>query len=129
MARVCCLAAIDPKDIPLLVAALSGAGEPSLTIVARFDVAALRKIAPDVLVVDVDGLEVDRLEMLRQVRFVLPECIIVVYTEDTKSSWGRACHLAGANCLLSKEARESQLIAGLRRAIRTGCFTDPRFAA
>jgi DNA-binding NarL/FixJ family response regulator len=129
MARICCLAGVDPKDIPLLAAALRGAGEPDLTIAARLDVAALRQVAPDVLIADIDGLEVDRLEMLRQLRFVLPECIIVIYTDQTESSWGRACHLAGANCLLSKEAHESQLKTGLRSAIRTGCFTDPRFAA
>jgi DNA-binding NarL/FixJ family response regulator len=129
MARICCLAAVDPNDTPLLAAALKGAGEPYLTIVARLDVAGIRKIAPDVLIADIDRLEVDPLEMLRQLRFVLPECVIGVYTATLKSSWSRACHLAGANCMLSKEAHEYQLAFGLQRAIQTGCFTDPVFAA
>jgi DNA-binding NarL/FixJ family response regulator len=129
MARICCLAAIARKDVPLLGAALKGAGAPNLAIVARLEVVALRKLAPDLLIADIDDLEVDPLEMLRQLRFVLPDCVIVVYTAIMKSSWGRACHLAGASGLLSKEAHESQLISGLRRVIRTGCFTDPRFAA
>jgi DNA-binding NarL/FixJ family response regulator len=129
MARICCLAAVEPDAIPLLAAALKGAGEPYLTVVAHLDVARLGKLAPDVLVADIDRLNVDPLEMLRQLRFVLPECVIVVYTATIKSSWSRACHLAGASCLFSKEALESQLITGLQRAIRTGCFTDPGFAA
>jgi DNA-binding NarL/FixJ family response regulator len=128
MARKCCLA-VDPKDIPLLGAVLKGSGEPDLAIVTQLDVAALGKLAPDVLVADIDRLEIDPLEMLRQLRFVLPECLIVVYSGITKPSWGRACHLAGASCLLSKEAHEKQLIFGLQLAVRTGCFTDPRFAA
>jgi DNA-binding NarL/FixJ family response regulator len=129
MARVCCLAAVEPQAIPLLGAALKGAGEVGLTVVANVDVAALGKLAPDVLVADVDRQEVDALELLRQLRFVLPECVIVVYTGAARRAWGRACHLAGASCVLSKESRETQLVFGLRRAITTGCFTDPHFAA
>ncbi len=129
MARVCCLAAVDPKDIPVLGAALKGAGEAGLAIVAQLDVAALAKLAPDVLVADIDRLEVDPLETLRQLRFVLPECIIVVYTAALTRSWGRACHLAGASCVLSKNSRKSLLMIGFQRAIQTGCFTDPRFVA
>jgi CheY-like chemotaxis protein len=128
MARICCLAAVNPKDIPLLGAALKSAAKPSVTIVARLDVAALGRLAPDILVADIDKLEVDPLEMLRQLRFVLPDCLIVVYTAVVESSWGRACHLAGASCMLSKESHESQLMNGLLRAIHTGCFTDPSFA-
>ena len=129
MARVCCLAAVDPEVILLLGAALKGAGESGHTIVARLDVGALGKLAPNVLIADIDRLEVDPLEALRQLRFVLPECLIVVYTAGVEPSWGRACHLAGASCVLSKKSPESQLTAGLRRALHTGCFTDSRLAA
>jgi DNA-binding NarL/FixJ family response regulator len=128
MARVCCLA-VDPTDTPLLGAALKAAGEPGLAIIARLDVAALGKLSPDVLVADIDWQKVDALEMLRQLRFVLPECVIVVYTGTTTPAWGRACHLAGASCVLSKESGKALLVSGLQHAIQTGCFTDPRFAA
>ncbi len=89
MARICCLAAVDPKDIPLLGAALEGAGEVGLTVVANVDVAALGKLAPDVLIADIDRQEVDALELLRQLRFVLPACVIVVYTEGARREWSR----------------------------------------
>ncbi len=128
MARLCCLA-VDSKDIPLLGASLKAAGQPGLAIVAHLDVAALGKLSPDVLVADVDRQKVDPLEMLRQLRFVLPECVIVVYTGTVTRAWGRACHLAGASCVLSKESGKALLVSGLQCAIETGCFTDPRFAA
>jgi hypothetical protein len=31
--------------------------------------------------------------------------------------------------LLSKDATEAELSEGLRDALKSGCFTDPRFAA
>jgi len=129
MARVCCLAAIDPKDIVLLSAALKGAGESGLTVAAHLDVVELAKLAPDLLIADVDGQEVDSLELLRQLRFVLPDCVIVVYTGAVSRSWGRACHLAGASCVLSKQSRKRLLVSGLQHAIENGCFTDPRVSA
>jgi DNA-binding NarL/FixJ family response regulator len=129
MARVCCLADVDPDDVALIGAALKGAGEAALSIIARLDVSELGKLAPDILIVDIDRLEIDPLEVLRRLRFVVPECVIVVYTGTMQHSWSRACHLAGANCVLSKESPESQLSVGLRSAIWGGCYTDPRFAA
>jgi DNA-binding NarL/FixJ family response regulator len=129
MARVCCLAAVDPDDVQMLGRALKGAGETGYALVALLDVAALGRLAPGVLLADVDHLEVDPLEALRQLRFVLPDCIIVVYTAGVGASWGRACHLAGATCVLSKKSSELQLTTGLRLAFQNGCFTDPRLAA
>ncbi len=129
MARACCLSGIDPNDVPLLGAALKSAGEQGLAILTNLGVAELRKLTPDVLIADVDRLEVDQFELLRQIRFVLPDCVMAVYTAVVDLSWARACHLAGATCVLSKESSESQLASGLRHAIRSGCFTDPRFAA
>jgi DNA-binding NarL/FixJ family response regulator len=66
---------------------------------------------------------------LRQIRFVLPECVIAVYTGIMTRAWSLGCHLAGANCLLAKKSLKSELSAGLRDALEDGCFTDPRFAA
>src|SRR5271163_1159840 len=98
MTRVCCMAAVETDRIALLSAVLKGAGESALTILARLDVVELAKLAPGILIADVDRLEVDPIEMLRRLRFVLPECIIVVYTAVMEEYWVRDCHLAGANC-------------------------------
>lgn len=129
MARICCLAAIAPDHIPALSAALQDAGGSSFLIAARLDVAELSRLAPDLLVADVDRLEVEPLEVLRQLRFVLPQCILIAYTATRTEAWARACHLAGAAGVLSKDSDTAQLANGLRRATRSGCWTDPRFAA
>ena len=129
MARTSCLAALDPHDIGRVGSALRGAGESFITGVSHLNVAELRTLAPNVLVADIDRVGTDSLELLRQIRFVLPDCVMIVYTAASDSTWVRACHLAGANGLLSKASDESQLAKGMRRAIQGGCFTDPRFVA
>jgi DNA-binding NarL/FixJ family response regulator len=98
-------------------------------VVSRLGVTEIGLLAPRVLVVDVDGLAVDALEMLRMLRFVLPGCMIAVYTDVLQEAWALACHTAGANCLLSKASDAAQLAMGLRGSLRRGCFTDPSFRA
>jgi DNA-binding NarL/FixJ family response regulator len=129
MASVCCLVAIESQDTARLTAALKAAGERPLALITHLDVPELARLAPDILVADLDALDVDALETVRRLRFVLSECVLAIFTSATTVAWGRACHLAGANCLLSKGSSESELASGLRHAIRGGCYTDPRFAA
>ncbi|MGD0052029.1 MAG: hypothetical protein ABSD03_09495 [Vulcanimicrobiaceae bacterium] len=129
MARTCCLAGIDPAKVPLFSGVFKTAGVPALATLARLDVTELGKLAPDLLVCDVDAVDVDSLELLRRIRFVLPTCVIAVYTGIMEPGWCLSCHLAGANCLLSKDSDEQTLSAGVRGALITGCYTDPRFAA
>jgi DNA-binding NarL/FixJ family response regulator len=129
MARTCCLAGIDREITPLFGAVFRAAGVPSAPKHAGLNASELGRLHPDLLVCDVDDSDVDALELLRRIRFVLPECVIAVYTGVMDSTWSRACHLAGANCLLSKDSSERDLAAGLRGALASGCYTDPRFAA
>lgn len=104
-------------------------GEPSLPKLARLDVSELGRLAPRLLICDVDHLDADPLELMRQIRFVLPDCVIAIFTGVMDRAWGFACHLAGANCLLSKDSDQQLLSEGVRAALETGCYTDPRFAA
>jgi DNA-binding NarL/FixJ family response regulator len=129
MARTSCLAGLDGAMVPMFSAVFKAAGEPALATLARLDVPELGRLRPDLLVCDIDAVAGDPLELLRQVRFVLPECLIAVYTGVVEQAWGRACHLAGANCLLAKSSDEQRLAGGLRDAIASGCYTDPLFAA
>lgn len=123
-----CLAGIDGDKVAMFGVALREAGALASATVARLDVAELGKMTPDLLVCDIDALRVDPLEMVRRLRFVLPDCVIAVYTGDMRRTWGVSCHLAGANCLLAKGSTRRQLSSGLRGAVRTGCYTDPRFS-
>jgi DNA-binding NarL/FixJ family response regulator len=127
MKRACCLAGIERRMIPIFETIFLGLGEPAAPLVAELNVLTLGRLAPDLLVCDIDQSDIDRLELLRQLRFVLPDCIIAAYTAVMQRSWGRACHLAGANCLLAKDSSEERLADGLRAAFLSGCYTDPRF--
>ncbi len=129
MARNSCLAGIAADDVEMLRLVLRNSGTSALAGVAALKVSEIGKCAPDLIVCDVDAIDVDPLELLRRLRFVLPDCMIAVYTGVTTREWARDCHLAGANCLLSKKSTATQLTAGLSGAIVTGCFTDPLLAS
>jgi DNA-binding NarL/FixJ family response regulator len=129
MPLTCCFAGLAEDKIAMFGAVIRNAGIPGPAAVTSLNVSALGSLSPGLLLCDVDGLTVDKLEIIRQLRFVLPDCVIAVYTGLTSQGWSRAYHLAGTNCLLSKSATEAELSAGLRDALRSGCFTDPRFAA
>jgi DNA-binding NarL/FixJ family response regulator len=129
MAFVCCLAGIERKDIPMFGLVLRAAGVPGTALVGNLDVGELGTLKPALLVCDVDGSDVDGLELLRQLRFVLPDCLLAVYTGVVTRTWGVACHLAGVNCMLTKNSRVTRLAAGIRGALRSGCYTDPEFSA
>lgn len=92
-------------------------------------VAKLGIYAPCVLMVDFDHIRSDRLESIRQLRFVLPDCAIVVVSSNLQGTWARMCHMAGANAVLSSRSGAKHMIAGLQCAVRTGCYTGPEFAA
>ncbi|HEV3155606.1 MAG TPA: hypothetical protein VGZ02_17505 [Candidatus Baltobacteraceae bacterium] len=91
-------------------------------------VTKLRTYDPRVLVIDFDHFRSDKLESIRQLRFVLPDCAIAVVSSNLKRSWARQCHMAGANGVLSSGSGEQRMLAGLRSAVGTGCYTDPDFA-
>ena len=129
MARTCCFAGIDRDGRAILTAVLKRAGEKRRPVISKLDVRELGEIRPDLLICDLDALTIDKLECLRQVRFVLPSSAIAVYTSDAQQSWGLACHLAGASCLLSKASTETELSDGLRDSLVSGCYTDPRIVA
>jgi DNA-binding NarL/FixJ family response regulator len=129
MARTCCLAGIASDKVALISAALKDAGAPALATVARLNVTELGRLAPGLLVCDIDGLATDQFELLRQLRFVMPDCVVAVYTDEMRLGWVVSCHLAGANAVLSKHSTETQLSSGLRGVQVRGCYTDPRFVA
>jgi DNA-binding NarL/FixJ family response regulator len=126
---VSCLARIEPEAVELLTQSLAAVARPQPVIVEKLRVTEIGLLAPSLLIIDVDGLDVDSLEMLRMLRFVLPACTIAVYTDVLEEEWARACHLAGANCLLSKVSDAAHVTEGLRHALHSGCFTDPTFRA
>jgi len=124
-----CLAGIETAALPHLVSSLTMLGSSEPVTVDDIDVAAIGALEPDVLVMNVDALLVDPLESIRMTRFVLQSSVIAVFTGRIEHAWGRACHLAGANCVLSNAVNGDRTTLGLLHAMRSGCFTDPAFEA
>jgi DNA-binding NarL/FixJ family response regulator len=127
--RISCFAGVSPDLIPMFSTILRTIGESPLARIATLNVVELGSLTPNLLICDIDRVEVDGLELLRQIRFVLPNCVIAVYSSNTHRLWARDCHLAGANGLLSSGSSEEQLADGIGSMLSTGCYTDPRFAA
>lgn len=111
----------------MLTAALLASGFAPPTIAERINVTELGLATPRIVVLDVDDLDIDPFELMRMIRFVLPLCLIAVYSGTLEQSWALSCHLAGANCVLSKTSNAEQLAAGLSEGLISGCFTDPSF--
>ncbi len=125
--KVSCLARIAPESVDVLTGALRAIDCIGPVVIDRLSVSAIGKLSPNVLLLDVDDLDVDPLEMLRMLRFVLPASIIGAYTNVLEDGWALACHTAGTNCVFSKASGQPAIEAGLRQALRIGCFTDPSF--
>jgi DNA-binding NarL/FixJ family response regulator len=129
MARISCLAGIDGSSVRTFCAIIAASRWPDVATVSALNVSELGFLDPTLLICDVDDVFGDPIEMLRQIRFVLPTCVIAVYTGILTATRSRACHSAGANGVLAKGSSHAQLARGLASALVSGCFTDPRFAA
>jgi hypothetical protein len=123
------LAGIETAALPQLITSVTLIGSSEPVVFAGIDVPALGALEPDLVVMNVDAIVVDPLESIRMTRFVLQSSIIAVYTGRLGHSWGLACHLAGANCVLSNQAGDDRTTLGLLHGMRSGCFTDPSFEA
>lgn len=118
------------KDVAaLLTQTLVQGGYEHPECSSELGVAKLGTYDPSVFMVDFDHIRSDQLESVRQVRFVLPDCSIVVVSSDLRRTWARQCHLAGATCVLPGGQSASRLLSGLKRGVNSGCFTDPAFGA
>ena len=111
----------------MLRSALKDAGLPRVALITSFNVTELGRLQPEVVVCDLDAAEGDPLENVRQLRFVLPDSTIAIFTDRMYEHWAAVCHLAGANCLLAKNSTETEISDGIRYALRSGCFTDRHF--
>jgi DNA-binding NarL/FixJ family response regulator len=120
---------IEPQRLfaPFLTQVLSEAG---FSVVASLDSMALDEIGrnePTVIFVDIDFIDVDPVTAIRQLRGVVPNSTICAYTGRADGGWAATCSRAGANCIISKSATPSEIVAGIQRALRVGAFVDSRF--
>jgi DNA-binding NarL/FixJ family response regulator len=120
---------IEPQRLfaPFLTQLLSEAG---FCVVTTLESMALDEIArnePTVIFVDVDFIDVEPVLAIRQLRTVVPNATICVYTGRSQVGWAATCSRAGANCVISKSAMPAEIVAGIQQALRVGAFIDERF--
>jgi DNA-binding NarL/FixJ family response regulator len=110
---------IEPQRLfaPFLTQVLSEAGFTVVTSLETLALDQLGRTEPSVIFVDIDFIDVEAVEALRQIRSVLPDATICAYTGGGKDGWAATCTRAGANCVISKSAAPAEIVAGIRRAV------------
>ena len=124
----CAILGRNDEVANLLSDILQRAGFDSPRRSEHLQVAKLAAYAPEALMIDFDHFSNEKLESVRQIRFVLPECAIAVVSSNLTSKWAAQCHMAGANGVLSRTAGSERMLGGLQSAVLTGCYTDPDFS-
>jgi DNA-binding NarL/FixJ family response regulator len=97
-----------------------------LNVSSAVDVERVLDEQPDVLFIDADFLDQEPLQLVNSLRLVAPEAVICVYTGEQSPQWARSCHFAGATAVFSKDAHRSEIVAGMRDALRRQPYTDVR---
>lgn len=112
--------------VPTLEEVFADLGLALLAVSSDVDLHRLLEEQPDVVFVDADYVSEEPLRLVNLLRTLVPNGIICVYTSERSSQWARACHLAGATAVFSKNARRSEIIGGMQDALRNHTFTDVR---
>lgn len=112
--------------VPTLEEVFTDIGLALLAVSSDVDLHCLLEAQPDVVFVDADYVSEEPLRLVNLLRTLVPNGIICVYTSERSTQWAKACHLAGATAVFSKNARRNEIIDGMREALRRRTFTDVR---
>lgn len=74
-----------------------------------------RSFNPDMVISDINMANMDGLEMLKRIKFLKPECVVIMLTAFNSEEFVVKAMQSGANNYLKKPARREQLIALLRK--------------
>ena len=120
---------IEPQRLfaPFLNQVLSEAGFSVVMSLESLSLDELGRNEPTVVFIDIDFIEVDPINALRQIRQIVPNATICAYTGRADEGWAASCIRAGANCVISKSAAPPEIVAGIQRALRVGSYVDRRF--
>jgi DNA-binding NarL/FixJ family response regulator len=120
---------IEPQQLfaPFLNQVLSEAGFSIVISLGTLSLDELDRNDPAAVFIDIDFIEGDPINALRQIRQVVPNATICAYTGRADEGWAALCMRAGANCVISKSAATSEIVAGIRRALSVGSYVDGRF--
>lgn len=109
-----------------LVKTLRRAGLQILRLNERIDYEYVRKRAPQVIFWDPDYESAATADSVRKLRRCSPQSTICLYTSHVETEWARSCFTAGANAVLTKYASDTEIVAGIRVALRIGTYADYR---
>jgi DNA-binding NarL/FixJ family response regulator len=91
--------------------------------------AAIRKLEPDVVIVDISLGQGDGLELVRDVHAQLPELPMLVLSMHDEMIYAERLLAAGASGYIMKQAASDQLIIALRQVLGGGMYMSEALAA
>lgn len=103
--------------------------EPDLTVCGEAQTerearAAIRDLAPDVVIVDISLAQGDGLELVRDVHAELPKLPMLVLSMHDEAIYAGRLLAAGASGYIMKQAASDQLLAALRRVLDGGTYVS-----
>jgi len=90
--------------------------------------AAIRALAPDVVIVDISLAQGDGLELVRDVHAQRPELPMLVLSMHDELIYGERLLAAGASGYIMKQAASDQLLIALRRVLSGGVYVSDSLA-
>jgi DNA-binding NarL/FixJ family response regulator len=86
--------------------------------------AAIRDLAPDVVLADISLRQGDGIELLREIRAHHPKLPVLVFSSHDETIYAERLLAAGANGYLMKHASPDQVIAALQRVLSGGIYVS-----
>src|ERR1700744_4918409 len=90
--------------------------------------AAIRALAPDVVIVDISLAQGDGLELVRDVHAQRPELPMLVLSMHDELIYGERLLAAGASGYIMKQAASDQLLIALRQVLAGGTYLSESLA-
>lgn len=90
--------------------------------------AAIRELAPDVMIVDVSLAQGDGLDLVREVHAQRPDLPMLVLSMHDEKIYAERLLAAGASGYIMKEAAFEQLLVALRRVLEGGVYMSEAMA-
>lgn len=105
---------------------LAVCGEAASVAEAR---AALKQLAPDVVVVDLSLQDSDGLELIKDIRSKRQDTPVLVLSMHDEGIYAERMLCAGANGYIMKQAASDQLLTALRRVLAGGVYVSEAVGA
>jgi DNA-binding NarL/FixJ family response regulator len=92
-------------------------------------VSEAERLQPDVVVLDIGMPGMNGIEAARRVNKSLPECKIVIVTQQLDPAYVQAAFAAGAMAYVAKQSASEELVEAIRRALRGRYYLTPHVSA